>query len=289
MRHLQLLLLLVLSCAAHAALADARPFVPAGPMIRIWPGEAPGSEGKFAPERWIEGGTPDAFHRVTDIHVPTLTIYLPKEQKANGTAVIIAPGGAHRYLVVDLEGELVAQKLNEMGVAAFVLRSRLARAEGSTYRVEVESLADLHQAIRVVRKRADEWRVDPSRVGIMGFSAGGYLAALAENKFDAATRPDFAVLGYPAFGPGSAAPTVSAKAPPTFIYVNNDDPFATGAGEYFLALRAAKVSAELHVFRTGGHGTGMTGRGPESGFDKLSAAQWPELLETWMFDLDLLR
>jgi endo-1,4-beta-xylanase len=266
----------------------AEPFVPAGPVIQLWPGVAPGSEGQTAPERWIAGATPDAFHRVTDVHVPSLTVYLPPKDKANGTAVIIAPGGGHRYLVVDLEGEFVAQKLNAMGVAAFVLRYRLAHAEGSTYRVEVESLADIQQAIRVVRSRATEWNVNPVRVGVMGFSAGGHLAALAENKFAEGTRPDFAVLGYPGFGQ-TGAPSVSPEAPPTFLFVNDDDPLATGAGEYYLALRKAKVSAEFHVFRRGGHGTGATGRGPESGFEKLGVAKWPELMEVWMRDLGILQ
>lgn len=265
--------------------AATNAFVPAGPMIRLWPGTAPGSEGQTAPERWIEGGTPDIFHRVTDIHVPTLTLYLPVKEKANGTAVIIAPGGGHRYLVVDLEGELVAKKLNEMGVAAFVLRSRLARAEGSKYKVEVESLADLQQAIRVVRDRAKEWNVNPTRVGVMGFSAGGHLAALAANNFDSGTRPDFAVLGYPGFSLGKVP--VRSDAPPTFLFVNDDDPLATGAGEYYLDLRRAKVSAEFHVFRRGGHGVGATGRdNPE--FAKLGVAQWPSLLAVWLRDLGLL-
>ena len=219
---------------------------------------------------------------MTDIHDPSLTIYLPAKAKATGAAIVIAPGGGHRYLVVDLEGELVAKKLNELGVAAFVLRSRLARADGSTYKVEVESLADMQQAIRVVRARAGEWGVNPARVGVMGFSAGGHLATLAANTFDAATRPDFAVLGYPAYVGADTA--VARNAPPTFIYVN-DDNFATGAGEYYLALRTAKISAEVHVFRRGGHGVGATGRTPE--WEKLGAAKWPELLGIWMTDLGL--
>ena len=269
-------LILMLAASAFAA---SSAFETKAPVVRIWPGVAPGSEGKTTPERWIEGATPDQFHRVTDIHTPTLTVYLPA--KSNGTAVIIAPGGGHRYLVVDLEGELVAKKLNEMGIAAFVLRSRLAKAEGSTYKVEVESLADLQQAIRVVRNRAKEWNVNPSKVGIMGFSAGGQLAALAENAAD--PRPDFAVLGYPGLAQWTAP--VSKDAPPTFIFVNDDDPLATGAGKYYLALREAKVSAEFHVFRRGGHGVGATGRTP--GFEKLGTSKWPELFGIWMTDLGL--
>jgi endo-1,4-beta-xylanase len=271
--------------AVTTLVATTEPFVTDAPMIRLWPGVAPGSEGQTAPERWIEGATPDAFHRLTDIHVPSLTIYLPPKKKANGTAVIIAPGGAHRYIVVDLEGESVAKKLNAMGVAAFVLRYRLARADGSTYRVEGESLADLQQAIRIVRSRATEWGVDPARVGVMGFSAGGQLAALAENRFDDATRPAFAVLGYPAYiGAGF---TVAKDAPPTFLFVNDDDSLAAGAAEYYLELRKAKVSAEFHVFRRGGHGVGATGRNTP-GFEKLGVAHWPALLEIWLRDLGLL-
>lgn len=271
---------------AASSLAAAQPFVTDAPKIRIWPGVAPGSEGNTAPERWIEGATPDAFHRVTEIHVPTLTVYLPPPEKARGVACVIAPGGGHRYLVVDLEGERVAKRLNEMGVAAFVLRSRLARAEGSTYRVEVESLADLQQAIRVVRTRAKEWGVDPTRVGVMGFSAGGHLAALAQNTFDAETRPDFAVLAYPAYI-GAQTP-IAQDAPPAFIFVNDDDALATNSAEYYLALRQAKIPAELHVFRRGGHGIGLSGRGT-SDFGKLGVAKWPELFAIWLTDLGVLR
>jgi acetyl esterase/lipase len=199
-------LFLMLSTPAFGASAA---YQMKGQTVLLWPDGAPGSEGKTAPERWIEGGTPDAFHRVTDIHKPSITAFLPPKDKATGAAFLIAPGGAHRYLVVDLEGEFVARKLNEMGVAAFVLKSRLAKAEGSTYKADVESLADMQRAVRVVRDRAKEWGVDVTRVGVMGFSAGGYLAALAENRGDAgradaadpaermSSKPDFAVLGYP--------------------------------------------------------------------------------------------
>ncbi len=286
MRILPLLKLIALaSLAATSLFAVAEPFVPSGPIIPIWPGVAPGSEGKTAPERWIEGATPDIFHRVTDIHVPSLTIYLPPKDKATGTAVIIALGGGHRYLVVDLEGELVAKKLNAMGIAVFVLRNRLAAAEGSTYKVEVESLADLQQAIRVVRSRAGEWGVNPARVGIMGFSAGGHLAALAANKFEPTTRPDFAVLAYP--GRGATSIPLAKDGPPTFLFVATDDDLAPVAGEYYFAARKAGINAELHVFRRGGHGVGATGRNTP-GFDKLGIAQWPELFRVWLTDLGML-
>ncbi len=274
-----------------------RSFTPGGQQVLLWPDGAPGSEGKTAPERWIAGSTPDAFHRVTDVHRPSITVYLAPKEKANGAAFVVMPGGGHRYLVMDLEGEFVAQKLNEMGVAAFVVKSRLERAEGSTYKAEVESLADVQRAVRLVRSRATEWGVDVRRVGVMGFSAGGHLAALAANRFDEvkagaadavdrmSSRPDFAVLGYPAY---ITASTLTAKdPPPTFIFVNNDDNLAAASGEYYLALKKARASAEMHVFRRGGHGVGMTGRGPE--FAGMPEAMWPDLLRAWMADLGYLR
>jgi len=194
---------------AAACFASDVPYTMKGPAVLLWPDGAPGSEGKTRAERWIEGATPDAFHRVTNIHQPSIHVYLPPKDKATGAAFVVCPGGGDRYLVVDLEGEFVANKLNAMGVAAFVLKSRLEHAEGSTYKREVESLADVQRAIRLVRSRAREWGLDQKRIGVMGFSAGGYLAALAENRFDTGKpqaadpvdridcRPDFAVLAYP--------------------------------------------------------------------------------------------
>ena len=287
--------------AVPAAIAATGPYEMKGQTVFLWPHGAPGSEGKTAPERWIDntaaGQTPDPYHRVTDIHNPSITAYLPPKGRATGAAFIIAPGGGHRYLVVDLEGEFVAKKLNEMGVAGFVLKSRLAKADGSTYKAEVESLADVQRAIRLVRSRAREWQIDPACVGVMGFSAGGYLAALAENRDEPgnpaapdpvdrfSSKADFAVLGYP--GLSGQDFNITKQTPPTFIFVNNDDPLSTASAEYYLKLKKAGVQAELHVFRRGGHGVGATGRVPAE-FQKESVSKWPELLGAWMGDLGLL-
>jgi acetyl esterase/lipase len=152
------------------------------PEIRLWPNGAPRSVGIMSPETW--NPSTDGFHRVTNINNPSVVVFLPPKSKTNGLAVVICPGGAHQYLVMDLEGSLVAERLNSMGIAAFVLKSRLAHAPGSKYTVEGDSLLDAQRAIRLIRSRAAEWNIKTNRVGIMGFSAGGEIAALAETKFD---------------------------------------------------------------------------------------------------------
>jgi acetyl esterase/lipase len=285
-------LLLGLAFCALACADDAIRFQE--PEIRLWPNGAPGGDRQTA-ETW--NPSTDGFHRVTNIHNPSITVFLPPKEKANGAAFIVCPGGGHAYLVMDLEGSLVAKKLNEMGIAAFVLKSRLARAPGSTYKAEVESLADAQRAIRLVRSRAQEWRVDPARVGIMGFSAGGELAALAETRIQTgdtnaadpidrlSSRPDFVVLVYPGIKPANL--TVPNDTPPTFIVVANDDNLSAAAAEYYGKLKAGHVQAELHIYLTAGHGFGMTGRTPA--FASLPVAHWPQQLREWMTALGFLK
>lgn len=245
------------------------------PEIPLWPNAAPGPKETWNPST-------DGFHRVTNVHNPTITVFLPPAGKATGVGFVICPGGGHRYLVMDLEGANVAHKLNAMGVAAFVLKSRLARAPDSEYKVEVESLADAQQAMRLVRSRAKEWGVE--KLGIMGFSAGGELAALVETRFDDAARPDFAVLGYPGLKPANF--TIPKNTPPTFIVVNADDNLSSASAEYYVLLKKAGIPAELHIYAEGGHGFGMTGRNAE--FAKLPVSTWPDRLHEWMVNRKIL-
>ncbi len=264
------------------------------PEIKLWPNGAPGSEGQTSPETW--NPSTDGFHRVTNINDPSMFVFLPPKAKANGTAVVICPGGSHQYLVMDLEGSLVAGKLNEMGIAAFILKSRLAKAPGSKYTVQGHSLPDAQRAIRIIRSRAAEWGIRTDRVGIVGFSAGGELAAWAETMFSAvqtkpadpidrqSSRPDFAVLGYPALGGDS--PTVVKDTPPTFLVVADDDRFAGATAAYYSKLKAQGVPAELHIYARGGHGVGMTGRTPA--FRELPMSHWPEQLQAWLVDRGLI-
>ena len=173
-------LLLALLLLPSLAIADESQVVP------LWPGGAPGHGAGNVKEKVVEQGKgPKHDRRVSSIHDPSLTVFLPSQEKATGAAVVICPGGGHRVLAIDHEGYEVAQWLASQGVAGFVLKYRLANEEGSTYKVDVHALADVQRAVRLVRARANEWALDPGRVGLMGFSAGGELAILAGTKFDA--------------------------------------------------------------------------------------------------------
>jgi acetyl esterase/lipase len=249
----------------------------------LWPDGAPGAKANGGVEavRVTEQGD----HVVSNVHQPALFAYLPKQP--THAAVIVIPGGGHRELWTDHEGHNLAKFLNEHGVAAFVLYYRLARAPGSTYTIDGDALNDLKRAIRTVRTRAAEWQVDPAKVGIIGFSAGGQLAALAATRFDggdagaadpidkASSRPDFAALVYPGTWPDLE---FSAQSPPTFLLCGSDDrpEVVTQLTQDYLALRAAKVPAELHIYDGVGHGFGLrsTTAGPVS--------RWPQQFVEWM-------
>lgn len=264
-----------------------------GEEFRLWPDGAPGSEGETAPEAFQPSDNPKLPKKFTVVHYPSIYAFLPPKGRANGMAVVVAPGGGHSQLVIDKEGWDIADWLNKNGIAAFVLKYRLARAPGSHYTVEGAALPDAARAMRLVRHRAKEWEVDPARIGFMGFSAGGEVAALIETRFDkgndsaadaidrVSSRPDFAVVVYPGFRPGTI--TVPKDAPPTFLVCADDDrSHVVTTVNLYLDLEKQGVSSEMHIYSSGGHGFGI----------KESAkpvASWPDRLTQWMVDRKFLK
>jgi endo-1,4-beta-xylanase len=275
--------MLTLLVAATALAAEQ------GEEMRLWPNGAPGSEGETAAEAFKgDARLPSNF---TVVHYPSIYLFLPPQDKASGMAVVVAPGGGHSQLVIDKEGWEIADFLNRNGIAAFVLKYRLARAPGSHYTVEGNALADAARAMRTVRSRAAEWGVDAARIGIMGFSAGGEVAALMETRFDAgnaeaadpidrvSSRPDFAVVVYPGYRPGTI--TVPKDAPPTFLVCADDDrSHVVTTVNLYLDLEKQQVPAEMHIYGSGGHGFGLR--------SKLPVGNWPDRLLDWMRDRKLL-
>lgn len=261
-------------------------------VISVWPGEAPGSEGKTSDEK-VRLTQEDGEHVYTSIHRPSLTVYLPPAGKATGAAVVICPGGGHRELWIDHEGHNVARWLAAHGVASFVLKYRLAREEGSTYQIEIHELADLQRSIQLVRSRATEWGIDPARVGIMGFSAGGEVAALAGMHFVEAkagatdiverhgSKPAFQALIYP----GNSDSIVPTKdSPPAFLLCGYGDrkDVSEGIAKVYLKFRALEIPAELHIYTGIGHGFGVRER------NKTPSSTWPERFREWLGDRGFL-
>ena len=267
------------------------------PQIPLWANGAPGSEGKTAREVIEPPNAEHGYLKVTGIHDPSVTVYLPSAETATGAAMVIAPGGAHRFLNFDREGTNVAGYLNSIGVAGFVLKYRLAREPGSTYTVEGDALVDAQRAVRLIRSRADEWRIDPHRVGIMGFSAGGEVAALAATRFDAgkpdaadavgrmSSRPDFDALIYP--GIRANTYTIPKDMPPTFLLcADNDKGPSNAIAALYPMLKAAGIQTEVHVYATGGHGFGIN---PETKSQSPVAKTWQLRLGDWLRDIGVVR
>ena len=264
--------------------------------VPLWANGAPGSEGKTEPEVMAAQNL-EGEHAVTSINNPSITPYLVRGSKMPVAAVIIAPGGGHSLLSIDHEGYDVAKYLSGHGVAAFVLKYRLAKQKGSTYTVDGDEMKDMQRAIRMVKARAAEWGVDPARVGVMGFSAGGELAvkaALASDALNASAadpidqqsdKPAFEALMYP----GGLTPEIAAKVtkdmPPAFMLCGSDDrdTIAVALPELFVAMKKVGVSAELHEYAGVGHGFGirLSARG--------GVAQWPDVFVQWMDTKGFLR
>ena len=249
----------------------------------LWADGAPGFEDrKDEPEQakdwWVK-----------NIHNPSLTPFFPDRGNATGEAIIVVPGGGHRQLVFDAEGTQAAKYLRERGIACFVLKHRLAREEGSPYTIEKHAFEDGQRAVRSVRANAKQWGVDPDKIGMLGFSAGGEVVSMmaygdTNGKTDAADPIDrqsakinFQMLIYP--GPLGIPETIPAGSPPAFMLVANDD----GASKVVVSLldkfRAADVPVEMHLYQKGGHGFNMGRR------SKLESIQdWPKRMAQWLSD-----
>ena len=269
-----------------------------GQVIPLWPGPAPGALG------------------TADTDIPAITVFLPRAMTQITPAVIVCPGGGYQSLAMNHEGRQVASYLNSLGIAAFVLRYRL----GPRYHHPIE-LGDAQRAVRTLRSHAPEWRLDPARIGIMGFSAGGHLAMSASTHFDAGnssaadsveragSRPDFTVLGYPVISMTeswthqgsknnllgnnpdpelaknlSGEQAVTGETPPTFVFQTNADTTvpAENSVYYYLALRKAGVPAEMHIFEKGPHGVGLANDDP-------ALSEWSKLLANWLRNRGVVR
>ena len=236
--------------------------------LPLWSGDMPGSataepEGDFSEN--------NVFH-ITNVSEPTLAFYPAAESETPGPVVIICPGGGYNILAYDLEGTEVAEWFNSIGVSAAVLKYRVPK-------VRAAALEDARRAVRLVREKSAEWNIDPKRVGMLGFSAGGHLTAACSNSPD---RPNFTVLVYPAYlfkeGGIELAEEIQldANTPPAFVVQTNDDvPHYSSSLAYAAALDAQGIPVELHLFAKGGHGYGL--RPSEH-----PVSQWPTLCEAWM-------
>ncbi len=272
--------------------------------IPLWPEGAPGSEArKDEPEQISYRQEADiVFPIVFNIQNPSITPFLPAKDKATGCAVIIAPGGGHMFHTIDREGYDVARWLADRGIAAFVLKYRLARdaanmASGKPqpYRTEKEPRADALRAVRLIRSRAAEWGLNPDHIGILGFSAGGVPAFAAALLFDAgnpaatdpverqSSRADFHAMIYAELPRGDYE--VPKNAPPGFLLAAYDDsPKAAPLANYLLKLKTAGIPAELHIYTHGGHGFGVRGDRPN-----LPISSWPFRFEEWLGDIGMLK
>lgn len=273
--------------AANLAFAESPTTLP------LWPQGAPGETGDIGPEAEVPRQETPKTTRITNVSSPTLTLFRPKPEHNSGTAVVVCPGGGYNYVVVDKEGSEAAEWLSSLGITACVLKYRVPIRKDRPRHEPPQQ--DAQRAIRVLRQQANELGIKPDRVGIMGFSAGGHVAACASTNFQKRTynevddadqqssRPDFALLIYPAYltlkdQGDKLAPEVpvSNQTPPTFLMMTQDDGVRVeSALFYYLALKQAKVPAELHLYPSGGHGYGLR-------LKDHTAATWPQRAEDWL-------
>jgi acetyl esterase/lipase len=302
----QFLILLAAIASAPCSLFAQKPAWPPAPehtTFPIWPHGAPGAGRSAAPEGdtttskdHLIAGKP--VIRIGNVSAPTLTLY-PPAGKNTGAAVVVFPGGSYRILAIDLEGTEVCDWLNSAGITCILLKYRVP--DSGPYPKSAAALQDAQRALGIVRSHAAEWHIDAHRIGVLGFSAGAHLAAALSTHFerrlydpvDAADqlscRPDFAAIIYPGylaiaeqnFAPNSEI-HATEQTPPSFIAQAEDDPVhVENSTVYFLALKNAKVPAEMHIYAQGGHGYGLRRTA-------LAVTAWPQLVETWLRTIQIL-
>ena len=273
--------------------------------LPIWPGAAPGAPTNLPPEGdtttakdGAVGGR--ALIRIGNVVTPTITLYKANNAGSTpGPAIVVFPGGGYRILAIDLEGTEVCDWLTSIGVNCVLLKYRVP--ETGPYPKSPAALQDAQRAMGLVRQHAAEWGINPNRIGVLGFSAGGHLSAAISNLYDKrlydpvddadklSCRPDFSVVIYPVYlanADQNFAPNAdihpTANTPPTFIVQAEDDPVhVENAVVYFMELKKAKVPAELHVYAQGGHGYGLRRTA-------LPVTTWPKQVETWLHTIKVL-
>lgn len=284
------------SAMTTSALAQNAPLTAIPEPIYLWPGTAPGEKGDIGEEKDTtppDPNKPDTNYitRLGNVTKPTITVFKPAPEKDTGAAIVVCPGGGYNILAYNLEGTEVCAWLNSIGVTGVLLKYRVPGRGGQRY---TAPLQDAQRALGVVRSRAAEWKLDPKRIGILGFSAGGHLSATLSTNYATRTyepvdeadktscRPDFTVLVYPAYLTNkeltALAPEikVDAQTPPTFLVQTQDDAIhVENVIVYAGALRAVGVPVELHIYPKGGHGYGLR---PSNN----AVSHWPERVGEWL-------
>ncbi|MCL2623401.1 MAG: alpha/beta hydrolase [Planctomycetaceae bacterium] len=297
-----MILFLVLTFCYCSCSTAAEPMI----ELKLWPGVAPGEkDGVIGPEKAEAGDETPPIIRVSNVTVPTLTVYQPSPEKATGACVVIFPGGGYHILAYNHEGTEIAEWLNSLGVTAVVVKYRVPRRPDQPK--HLAALQDAQRAIRLVRQNAEAWEIDPDRIGVLGFSAGGHLTLMAATNYDEkvyepvddadqlSARPNFAAPIYLAYARGESADMrrvdlplddhvkITPQTPPMFLSVTDDDFVGPmGSVQVYAKMVENKVPCELHVFVQGGHGYGIRpDRGP--------AAEWNVLCEKWMRQMGFLQ
>jgi len=293
----------ICSAVAHAEPTGWQP-APGHIQVPIWPGPAPDPQPVPGPETWTKGA-------VTNVTRPTMTVYSPAVSNTHA-AVVVIPGGGFQLLAIDLEGTEICDWLTSRGITCILLKWRVPSppydwrcdCRPHNLAISVPSLEDVQRTLRLVRTRSVELRIDPRKIGVIGFSAGGFLVVEASTHFDdrlypptdavdqESARPDFAIAIYPghlgmekdriALNPDIAS-AITSKVPPTFLLQNEDDhvDMVEDALSYYMGLKKAGVPVELHSYAQGGHGFGLHAK-------KLPVSGWPQLVEKWLGTIGVL-